>query len=101
MDLKRDVNEAREAFRNKDKKLLVKAHSKHKEMHDTGTGRFLKSWVYGGLDGIVTTFAVVAGVAGASLSSAIVLIMGFANLIGDGISMAVGDYLSTKAQNEY
>ena len=101
MDLKRDVVAARKAFKNKDKKALRKSHSVHKEMHDTGSGKFLKSWVYGGLDGIVTTFAVVAGVAGASLSSVIVLIMGFANLLGDGISMAVGDYLSTKSQDEY
>jgi len=57
--------------------------------------------VYGGLDGTITTFAVVAGVAGASLSSGVVLILGFANLIGDGISMAFGDYLSTKAKHEY
>jgi len=64
-------------------------------------GRYLKSIVYGGLDGIITTFAVVAGVAGASLSSGIVLILGFANLIGDGISMAIGDYLSTKSEKEY
>jgi VIT1/CCC1 family predicted Fe2+/Mn2+ transporter len=57
--------------------------------------------VYGGLDGIITTFAVVAGVTGAALSAGVVLILGFANLIADGISMAVGDYLSTKSENEY
>jgi VIT1/CCC1 family predicted Fe2+/Mn2+ transporter len=65
------------------------------------TGSYLKSAVYGGLDGVITTFAVVAGVAGASLSAGIVLIMGFANLIADGISMAIGDYLSTKSEREY
>ncbi|MBX2821595.1 MAG: VIT1/CCC1 transporter family protein [Rhodothermaceae bacterium] len=64
-------------------------------------GRYIKSTIYGGLDGIITTFAVVAGVAGASLSSGIVLILGFANLLADGISMAIGDYLSTKAEVEY
>ena len=63
-------------------------------------GKYLKSIVYGGLDGIITTFAIVAGVAGASLSSSIVMILGFANLIADGFSMAVGDYLSTKAELE-
>ena len=41
-------------------------------------GTYLPSFVYGGIDGAVTTFAVVAGVVGASLSSAIVLILGFA-----------------------
>lgn len=64
-------------------------------------GKYIKSTIYGGLDGIITTFAVVAGVAGASLSSSIVLILGFANLLADGLSMAIGDYLSTKAEVEY
>ena len=71
------------------------------EENKNGKGQFLKSFVYGGLDGVVTTFAVVAGVAGAELSGAVVLILGAANLIADGISMAFGDYLSTKAENEY
>ena len=65
-----------------------------------GNGTFIKSVVYGGLDGIITTFAVVAGVTGAALSPGIVLILGFANLLADGVSMAAGDYLSTKAKNE-
>lgn len=73
----------------------------HKDIHSTSGGKYLKSLVYGGLDGIITTFAVVAGVVGANLSSAVILILGFANLIGDGISMAFGDYLSTKSQGEY
>ncbi len=65
------------------------------------SGGYIKSFVYGGLDGVITTFAVVAGVAGASLSANVILILGFANLVGDGISMAFGDYLSTKAEREY
>jgi len=73
----------------------------HKELHSSSGGKYLKSWVYGGLDGVITTFAIVAGVVGASLSSSIILILGFANLIADGISMAIGDYLSTKSQGEY
>jgi VIT1/CCC1 family predicted Fe2+/Mn2+ transporter len=55
--------------------------------------RFLKAAVYGANDGIITTFAVVAGVAGAGLSVKIVLILGIANLIADGCSMGFGDYL--------
>lgn len=65
------------------------------------SGRNLKSMVYGGLDGIVTTFAVVAGVAGASLEMRVVLILGLANLFADGFSMAVGEYLSSKSEAEY
>jgi VIT1/CCC1 family predicted Fe2+/Mn2+ transporter len=49
----------------------------------------------------VTTFAFVAVIIGASLSPSIVLILGFANLFADGFSMAIGNYLGTKAQAEY
>lgn len=64
-------------------------------------GEYVKSMVYGGLDGIITTFAVVSGVAGASLAIRIVIILGFSNLLADGFSMAVGDYLSSKSEKEY
>jgi VIT1/CCC1 family predicted Fe2+/Mn2+ transporter len=57
---------------------------------------YLKEWVYGGIDGVVTTFAIIAGVIGANLSPAIVVILGVANLIGDGFSMAAGAYSSAK-----
>ena len=59
---------------------------------------YLGEFVYGGIDGSVTTFAVVAGAAGAGLESSIVIILGFANLIADGFSMSVGSYLSTKSE---
>ena len=62
--------------------------------------QYLGDFIYGAIDGAVTTFAVVAGVAGAKLSSTIVIILGLANLIGDGFSMAVGNYLGTKADKE-
>jgi len=62
--------------------------------------KYLPEFVYGGTDGTVTTFAIVSGVIGASLSSSIVLILGFANLFADGFSMAVSNYLSTKSRNE-
>ncbi|OGD49565.1 hypothetical protein A3B59_03395 [Candidatus Beckwithbacteria bacterium RIFCSPLOWO2_01_FULL_49_47] len=61
----------------------------------------MRDVVYGANDGIVTTFAVVAGVAGARLSPAIVLILGFANLLADGLAMAIGNYLGTKSELEY
>ncbi len=67
----------------------------------TNQGSLVKSFVYGGLDGIVTTFAVVAGVAGADLATSVIIVLGVANLIADGISMAFGDYLGTKAENDY
>ena len=64
-------------------------------------GSYLSDFVYGGIDGSVTTFAIVAGVTGASLSPTIVLILGFANLFADGFSMAISNYLSTKSKKEY
>ncbi len=72
-----------------------------KKQNKTSQGSLVKSFVYGGLDGTVTTFAVVAGVAGADLATSVVLILGVANLIADGISMAFGDYLGTRAENDY
>ena len=59
---------------------------------------YIRDWIYGGIDGAVTTFAVVSGVAGAELSPLIVLILGFANLIADGFSMAASNYLGTRAE---
>lgn len=64
-------------------------------------GRYLRDIVYGGLDGIITTFAVVSGVAGAQLDASIIVILGVANLLADGFSMGTGDYLSTKSEREY
>lgn len=61
----------------------------------------IEDFVYGATDGAVTTFAVVAGVIGASLSPSIILILGFANLFADGFSMSVGNYLGAKTRREY
>ena len=61
---------------------------------------YLRDWVNGGIDGTVTTFAVVAGVAGAELSARIVLILGVANLIADGFSMAASNYSATRAEKQ-
>ncbi|MFQ5531204.1 MAG: VIT1/CCC1 transporter family protein [Candidatus Nanoarchaeia archaeon] len=62
--------------------------------------KYLPEFVYGSIDGTVTTFAIVAGAVGASLSSSIILILGFANLFADGFSMAVSSYLSEKSHDE-
>ncbi len=59
---------------------------------------YLRDWVYGGIDGAVTTFAIVAGVIGAELSASIVLILGLANLLADGFSMAAANYSGTKTE---
>ena len=61
---------------------------------------YLSEFVYGGIDGAVTTFAVVAGATGARFDVKILLVLGFSNLIADGFSMSVGSYLSTKSEQE-
>lgn len=62
--------------------------------------QYLGQLVYGAIDGSVTTFAVVAGAAGAKLSSAVIIILGFANLIADGFSMGASAYLSAKSERD-
>ena len=61
---------------------------------------YLGDGVLGAIDGTVTTFAVVAGAIGAGFSTVVVIVLGFANLLADGFSMAVSNYLSTKSQQQ-
>jgi len=61
---------------------------------------YLKDFIYGAIDGAVTTFAVVSGVAGAGLSPSIIIVLGLANLIADGFSMATGNFLGTRAERQ-
>ena len=61
---------------------------------------YIGEFVYGGIDGAITTFAVVAGAEGASLGISVVIILGLANLIADGFSMSVGNFFSTKAEKD-
>jgi vacuolar iron transporter family protein len=82
---------------------LEHGHSREEVRERLSSGpreSYLRDWVYGGIDGAITTFAVAAGVAGASLSPHIVLILGSANLLADGFSMAVANYAGTKAERE-
>lgn len=61
-------------------------------------GNYLRDWIYGGIDGTITTFAIVAGVVGASMPGSVVLVLGLANLIADGFAMGAGNYSATKAE---
>lgn len=61
---------------------------------------YLAEFVYGGIDGSITTFAVVAGAVGAGLDNAIIIILGFANLFADGFSMSIGAYMSAKSEKQ-
>jgi VIT1/CCC1 family predicted Fe2+/Mn2+ transporter len=58
---------------------------------------YIRDLVYGAIDGVITTFAVVAGVTGGTLSPVTVLVLGIANLLADGLSMGVGNYLGIRS----
>ena len=70
-------------------------------LHGSLNSGLLKAAVYGANDGIITTFAVVAGVAGAGLSPSVVLILGISNIIADGLSMGIGDYLGERSERRH
>ncbi|MGR3322777.1 MAG: VIT1/CCC1 transporter family protein [Pseudooceanicola sp.] len=78
-----------------------------RETHALGrVQEYLRQIVYGGNDGIVTTFAIVAGFAGAAadgvaqIGGLAVLVFGLANLLADGVSMGLGEFLSARSQND-
>jgi hypothetical protein len=60
---------------------------------------YIRDLVYGANDGVITTFAVVAGVTGGTLSPRTVLVLGVANLLADGLSMGVGNYLGIRSDS--
>lgn len=70
-------------------------------MEGNEKGKFLGDMVYGATDGIVTTFAIVAAAAGASLSPAIIIILGLANLFADGFSMGASNFLGRRSEGAY
>jgi VIT1/CCC1 family predicted Fe2+/Mn2+ transporter len=78
-------------------KMEMGSHTHAQENHMTG-GEHIKSAVYGGLDGIITTFATVTSVAGSGLPHSVILIIGLAHLVADGLSMGLGDMLSSQAE---
>mmetsp|Transcript_14098 Transcript_14098/g.18825 ORF Transcript_14098/g.18825 Transcript_14098/m.18825 type:complete len:207 (+) Transcript_14098:62-682(+) len=99
-----DVN-ARKAFEGSDVEASRQYHDNRdllnsEEQHQT-EGGLLKPMIFGGLDGILTSFAIVAGAAGGSLSTGVVLVLGFSNIFADALSMGVGEFLSSKAENEW
>lgn len=61
---------------------------------------YLGEFVYGGIDGTITTFAVVAGSVGAGLDTNVIVILGFANLLADGFAMSIGAYLSANSERD-
>lgn len=74
--------------------------ARNTEMHQT-EGGFIKPVIFGGLDGILTSFAIVAGAAGGSMPVPVVIVLGFSNILADALAMGVGEFLSSKAENEW
>jgi VIT1/CCC1 family predicted Fe2+/Mn2+ transporter len=106
MSISKRLDDARKGYASGDVALSAHAHShasirQADEQHGGAGSAYIGEIVYGGLDGIITTFAVVSGVAGAQLGTPVILILGLANLLADGFSMATGAYLSAKSEQEY
>lgn len=72
----------------------------HQRLSQGPRHSYLKDFIYGAIDGAVTTFAIVAGVAGAGLSMGVVIILGIANLVADGFSMAISNFLGSRAEQQ-
>lgn len=91
------LTDPRKAFANRDVEASQRAHEIRmrnieageplEENHGNIANEYLKSIVYGGLDGIITTFATVTSVAGAHFSSVVVIVLGISHLFADGLSM--------------
>lgn len=87
-----------------EKKDLIKEHSSEmirKRLSREPKSQIIPDAVLGGIDGCITTFAVVSGSVGAGFPPSVAIILGFANLFADGFSMAVSNYESSRAEQEF
>ncbi len=92
----KDSNDLPESLITEHKPEVIKSRLKTLNNHS-----YLGDAVLGGIDGCVTTFAVVAGTVGGGFAGIVAIVLGFANLLADGFSMAVGNYQGTKSQLEW
>ncbi len=104
--LTRDLDRIREAYKRRHPEATRRAYNpshphQAEEKHTTTQDKHIKSIRYSGFDGTITTFTAASGVACASLSSGIVLMIRLADLLADGISMSISYYLSSKSETEY
>ncbi|MCP8899172.1 VIT1/CCC1 transporter family protein [Gilvimarinus xylanilyticus] len=82
---------------------LVQSHQPQRIARRLSQGpgnSYLRDFIYGAIDGLITTFAIVAGVAGAGLSVSVVVVLGLANLLADGFSMGASNFLGVRADNQ-
>ena len=92
----------RKAFVNLDAEESKNAHINRtdEEGHMSGS-EYIKSAVYGSLDGILTAYAIVCGATGGNMSTQVIVVLGVANIIADAFAMGVGDTVSTWSYNEH
>lgn len=92
-----------EALKRKEKFLLEnKQYNRFEQLaHRRIVGKYIGDLVYGANDGVITTFAIVSGAAGASLSGSIIIVLGFANILADGISMGASNFLGKKSEQDF
>lgn len=87
---------------------MKKKHIEHDHSTDSiaarlalgGRQSYVRDWIFGGIDGVVTTFAIISGVVGANLSVRVIVVLGLANIVADGFSMAASNFLGTKAEKD-
>jgi len=93
----------KEYYQNKDVDAMKREHAKIEEehTHENCLVAYIQSLVFGGVDGIITSFAVVAAIVGAGYSTFYILAIGIANLIADGLSMGLGDYMSSDSEIKF
>lgn len=103
--LTRDMELARNAWQSRSTELSKLAHQggsvRCAEGGHQQEGALIKSIVFGGLDGILTTFAIVSGATGGGYSAGVILILGFSSKVADALAMGLGDALSSKAEMEH
>lgn len=112
-DKVRDLDKAKGAYDRKDSKESIMAHRRKytqiEGMEDCSTsedghtdaGDYLKSFIFGGLDGTVTTFTLVCAAIGGSYPVSTLMVLGIAKVLGDAISMGLGDAMSEMAESEF
>ncbi|KAH9599513.1 Ccc1 family [Trypanosoma melophagium] len=99
----KSIAKARLAFKNGDIEMSRREHEKrlpHTEFHSSAAADYIKSVIFGGLDGIMTTFAIVSAAVGSNSNYVTVLIFGFSNVIADAFSMGFSEYVSGEAERE-
>ncbi|CDJ59224.1 integral membrane protein, putative [Eimeria maxima] len=102
VDATRQVKRAGEAHQHThQQKAYDELSCSHTESHKKTSSDYLKAIVFGGLDGIVTIFAIVAGCVGANLHPSKVVIIGIGNLLADAISMGFGEFVSSAAEEDF